>query len=195
LAKYKTSRVVTALKWGLPVIILLLIAITLGATFLNGNEDGVRISFMDEEKSTSDSATRMIKPHFRGLTEKNRPFTVTADEALQIDADNVKLSNIYADINLEKNGNFFLRSNEGKINVKTSRLELFDDVDIHSDTGYEIHTTKVFVDMKKEEIYGNERVDAKATLGSISANGFFISSPDKILRFNDNVKVIIEERP
>lgn len=194
MAKYRTSKVIIALKWGLPVIILLLIAVTLGTTFLNMQEDGVRISFMDEKKTTEDSTTRMVKPHFRGLTEKNRPFLVKADEALQLDADTVQLSNINANIQLEENEKFYLHSDTGKINVKTSKLELFDTVDITSDTGYEIRTAKVFVDMKKEEIYGNERVDATATLGNISANGFFISSPDKILKFNDNVRVVIEER-
>jgi len=171
------------------VIITLISAIIVPVVTSDKKENALTV---DNGMDKPDNINKMINPNFKGITDRGLPFIVKALTAEQIDEDNIKILDISGEIILEGNTKVYFKADNGEINIKNNDMILNDNVSIVSDSGYKIFTRKVFVNMKKEKIYGDELVSGSSPMGKINAKGFLYYIPDETLKFNDDIKVDVD---
>lgn len=154
----------------------------------NNSENGARIVFSNM-KQAAVLQNIMANPHYQGVDAQNRPFTVMADKAMQLDKDTVQLTHIRADIALEDGVWIALNAGSGTLNMLTKKLTLKDGVDIFYDSGYEFRTPEAHVDIQEGYAYGDAEVEAQGPMGTLKARGFSVSRHGKSIRFNDSVTI------
>lgn len=153
-----------------------------------GSDNGARLVFSNMSKSGI-LQNIMANPHYQGVDSKNRPYTVMADKAMQLDKDTVKLDKIRADIALEKGIWIAMNADTGTLNMITKQLELTGNIDVFYDNGYEFRTSHVNVDIQKGSAYGDAYVEGQGPIGTLKAKGFSVSSHGNSIRFNDSVRI------
>lgn len=184
------SRLVRVLKRSLwlvvALVVVLLIWIASGATGVSG----ARIVFSSGSlagKALQAMQSMMQNPNYQGVDAKNRPYTVSADRAIQIDKQNVALENIRADIALENDRWVALNAGSGTLNLTTKQLELTGGVSVFYDEGYEFRTQTVHIDIEQGSAFGEDLVEGQGPLGTIKSQGFALLDHGKMIIFNQSV--------
>lgn len=174
------------LLWSvLGLIALLLIYFSWG-----DSGEGVRVVFSKSGRM-EDSAPNMINPRYQGLDSQNRPFTITADIATQVDSEHVTLKNLNADMTVKDSAWLALSAKDGHLALKTKQLELARDIYMFYEGGYEMRAQKAHVDMQKGEVQGQSAVEGQGPPGLLSADNFAIYDEGKRLVFTGHVKLTI----
>ncbi|NBO20150.1 MAG: hypothetical protein EBV03_13205 [Proteobacteria bacterium] len=129
----------------------------------------------------------MKNPQYHGVDGRNRPYTVTATQARQIDKETVELENISADIALDGESWVALNAGRGTLNLTTKQLQLNEGVDVFYAGGYEFRTADVHIDIEQGSAYGEQPVEGQGPLGTLKAKGFALLDHGKTIFFNDSV--------
>lgn len=132
---------------------------------------------------------RMLNPRYTGLDKDQRPFTVTADAAREQGVNNgsgdalVALDGPKADI-LTKEGAWIVVSGKtGVYQPGAHFLDLFGDVTLFHDKGYQFKTRTARVDLDAGAAVGHDSVAGGGPSGTLSGEGF------RILQKGDIIKV------
>ena len=84
------TRIVALSKHFLVLLVAAVIALVVWIGSDNSGENKARMVFSNIAKSAN-LQNIMMKPHYQGVDARNRPFTVIADTATQVDKDNVEI--------------------------------------------------------------------------------------------------------
>ena len=130
------SRFVTIMKKVLSAGAFLIIFAVLAFFFVERQPRGLQLAYEKLGRVENDLA--MMKPKLTGSDTKGRPFTITADQAVQDAHDPKKatLRNLEADLALEKDDWINARAKNGKVDMNTGQLELAGGIDVYTGTGY-----------------------------------------------------------
>ncbi len=183
------TRFVSLSKRFLWLLVAALVAAIIWVGSDSSSENSARVVFSNMSKTSAILQNIMANPHYQGVDGNNRPYTVMADKAIQLDKDNVSLTNIRADIAMEKGVWIALNAGQGKLNLLTKQLELTSGVDVFYDNGYEFRTDHVNVDIQKGSAYGDASVEGQGPMGTLKAKGFSVAEHGKSIRFNDSVRI------
>lgn len=126
----------------------------------------------------------MVNPRYNGVDEYGRPYTVTAESALQKGAtDNViELIRPTGDMTLEDGAWISLSAERGRYNRKRERLLLNDNVNFFHDQGFELRSPTAEIDLRTAEARGDRGVEGQGPQGALEAEGFeFLERGDVIL--------------
>ena len=186
------SRWVWALKYALPVIAIALVAMVALWPHLNPlagrfKVEAIKISIADALN------VRIIEPRWTGTDKFNRPFVVTAHDAVQDAKDNqlVRLNLPKADITLENGTWIALMSEEGTFFRDLDVLDLFGQVSLFHDQGYEFRTQSAQFDAKSGAASGDSSVVGHGPFGQIEGAGFRINGDGTHVVFTGKSKLII----
>jgi len=137
----------------------------------------------------------MNNPHFRGTDSHDRPFTVTADKAVQDRADDelILLAQPKADMILEDGARVAVQAKQGSYHRDLETLQLAGGVDLVHDQGYEIHTPSAAVDLTTSTAEGKEPVAAKGPFGELSAEGFRVIERGAIIEFTGKSRLLVDQ--
>jgi len=182
------TRFVALSKHFLWVLVAIMVAAVVWIAEDKSVENGGRIVLSNVPK-TGNLQNVMIKPHYQGIDAHDRPFTVIADKATQIDADNVSMVSVRADMTMSGGAWVALNSGTGMLNLQTKQLELTDGVDMFYDGGYDFRTDHAHVDIQKGSAYGDAAVEGQGPPGTLKADGFAIDDHGQVIRFNGSVKM------
>ena len=184
------TRFVTVFKRFLMVLVLGMIGIVVWIASDNTGANKARIVFSNIAQSGA-LQNIMLKPHYQGVDVRNRPYTVIAEKATQLDKENIALEAIRADM-LMNNGIWVaLNSGTGAINLTSKQLVLTGGVDIFYNDGYEFRTDHVNVDIDKGSAYADSHVEGQGSLGTLQADQFSVSEHGQVIHFNGSVKMKI----
>ena len=194
-AEARHSDVIRRLRLVLPLVALVIVAIVLVYSSVTGERSGLTLSY-DETESQADDL-KMIRPKLTGVDGAQRPFTVTAEYALQEKGrpDRVRLVKIEGDVTMEGGSWLAIAAAEGQLDGKTQILELTGGIDAYSDLGYEMHTQTMTIDFGKGTITGNEPVRGQGPLGVIKADRFEVERALSQVRFLGNVETVYVPQP
>jgi len=184
------TRFVLLSKMFLAVLSLLMIITIIILPVINANEAGLRIAFSAMSEKTN-SVPVMTNPTFQGVDEKNQPYLITADSAIQHDEKTIIVNNVQADMLMENKAWLSVRAKEGTINTEAKTLKLTGDVKLFQDEGYEVSTETVFVDMNARTARGVKPLRGIGPIGTIQSEGFVWNNNERILRFTGQVKMKI----
>lgn len=176
------------------VLVAFLILILVWVASDNSSLSGARVVFSNMEKAGKAIATAqnlMTNPNYQGVDENNRPYTIIADKAEQVDENTVSLKNIRADIMLGKEQWVSLNAGSGMLNILTKQLELSGGVDIFYTDGYEFRTQNAHIDIEQGSAYGVDPVEGQGPLGTLKATGFALLDHGKTIIFNQSVTMTL----
>jgi lipopolysaccharide export system protein LptC len=166
------SRFVSVMKRALPVAAALLIAAVIAYSLVPRQSDKMRLA--TQSIGTIDNDLAMLKPRLTGTDRKGHPFLITADSAKQEGASTHRatLKNVEADITIAKSRWLNATAAHGFVDMEKGALALDGGIAIYSDDGYELHTSRADVDLKKGLFKGPETVTGRGPAGTLRADSF-----------------------
>ena len=185
------TRFVTIAKRALLLAALALIAAVLAYSLQPRETNRVAMTFERIGKVSNDLA--MIKPKLTGTDNDGNPFTVTADSAIQDgrSARRARLNNVQADMNLKDNGWMSATAKAGLVDATAKKLALWGGVSLFSDSGYELYTDEVHVDLANGIARGDHAVEGQGPLGTLRADRFRVDRQNKRIFLMGNVNMTI----
>lgn len=177
-------------KMTLGVLSALMILMIVILPVINADEEGLRLAFTTVGEK-NESLPMMTNPTFQGLDEKNQPYLVTADSALQLDEHNIVLKNVQADMLSEQQSWLSVQAAQGNIDNQAKVMQLTEDVRLMHQDGFEFRTPFVHIDMQARIAKGDKPVKGFGPMGEIDAQGFHWDHDAKIMRFVGGVKMVV----
>jgi lipopolysaccharide export system protein LptC len=186
------SRLVGFLKLVLPLVAGALVVMVAAWPHLYQREDRFKIgvSNINIEEATT---VKMVKPRFTGVDAANRPFVLTADDAVQqaTDSNVVELSLPKGDVTLGNGSWVALTGETGHFYKDLHILDLSGQVNMFHDAGYEFRTATARFDMAASSAEGNDRVNGQGPFGSVVAEGFRIVDKGVVVHFLGKSRLVI----
>ena len=136
---------------------------------------------------------RMLNPRFSGVDKEKRPFTLTADTARQNPENNdlVGLEVPKADIMTKEGAWVVVTGKTGIYQPDSHFLDLFGDVTLFHDKGYQFHTQQARVDLNAGSAEGNQHIDGDGPAGTITGEGFRILKKGETVLFTGKSKLVM----
>lgn len=143
--------------------------------------------------TASSQENKMLEPHYFGLDEKDRPFEITAQEAVQSQSNTnlYELKNPEAYVNLGAGKWTKVKAKKGTFNQSTKYLVLEENVGLYRDDGQEFHTTEANIDFNIGKVFGNKHVEGDGPKGKMSSNGFEVLDYGQRYIFNGRTKLLL----
>jgi lipopolysaccharide export system protein LptC len=136
---------------------------------------------------------RMERPHFAGNDKHQRPYTITADYAIQ-KARDVKVLDLFkpkADMLDKKERWTALTADTGKYDQQLHLLDLTGNVTLFQDKGYTLTTERARIDLDADAAYGDRPVQGHGPDGEIRSEGFHASERGDRIVFTGRARLIL----
>lgn len=174
----------------LPVIALIVVAVVMAVA---GHEAPLAPVPREQVMPKSISRNELQNPKFQSEDSSNRPYTITAEKATQntSDMDNIMLDKPVADMSLEKEGWVAIKAANGTYNQATGNLNLDGKVEAHHDSGYELETEKMHIDVKSKKLVSTTPVTGHGPSADITASGLEADDVEKKVTFTGPAKLIL----
>ena len=189
----KHSRRVGALKIGLPVGALLVVAAFTGWSWLAAPEGFTA--------DMTGSAIRggnlvMANPKLNGFTNDNLPYEVTAERAVQnlTDTSIITLENIDARLPIEAESWADIRAKTGIFDNDGNTLDVTGPMTIRTNGGLTVDLKSAFVDMKSGRIVSSEPVGVSMNGSTLEADAMTVEERGKVVVFEDRVRMTVLPR-
>lgn len=182
--------VVNLTKWLLPVAALaLLSSVALWPEIVRVRDQG-RIAFRRAFSVEPDSG-RMKQARYRGVDERGRPFTVTAESALQNGPVRIDLSDPKGDLVTESGSWVMVESRDGVYIQHAGQLDLSHDVTLYRDDGTTLRTQSASVDVRQGAATSGEMTHAEGPFGVLDAQGFTLVDKGAAIQFHGPSKLTL----
>jgi lipopolysaccharide export system protein LptC len=156
----------------LPLAAGLLIAAVVAYSLVPRQSERLRLQ--TQAVGTINNDLTMTRPKLTGTDKKGNPFVITADAAVQ-DPSNVRratLKSVEADLTLDKHRWLNATAVHGFIDMDKGALALDGGIAVYSDDGYELHTARADVDLKRGLFRGPDVVTGHGPAGTLRADSF-----------------------
>lgn len=181
---------VTATKYLLPIMALVLLAsIALWPEVARVRDQG-RVTFRRAFSVDPDSA-RMQAPRYRSVDERGRPYTITADWAVQDGPQRVVMSQPKGDLVTEAGGWLLVQSHNGVYVQHTGQLDLSNDVQLYRDDGTVLRTETAAIDVKQGAAASNDQTHAEGPFGVLDAQGFTLTDKGAAIQFQGPARLVL----
>jgi lipopolysaccharide export system protein LptC len=169
---------VKSLKILLPIGIGILLAYLLLTPLSKSKE----ISFL-LDKNKVDVAKERLKvqaAQYRGLDNQGRPFTLTADKALQQTSAEqvVNIEGMSARILLD-DGPASIGAQRGRYDMERQTVDVLGPIQVRASDGYTLQTSDVTVDFNTRSIASGGRVQGRMPLGTFNAGRLAADLPSR----------------
>ncbi len=171
------SRLVIALKVGLPLLSLVMVALIALWPYLR-----------DAQKTNAKidkSQTAMVNARYFSHDRQDRPFSMTSKSALEVPGQTnlVDLRDPEAEMT-QTNGSWLtVTSDRGRYNQDDGRLLMLDNVHFLRDDGFEFVTDQAEIDTKSGNAWGDHKIVGQGPSGEIHADGFVAVDHGKTITF------------
>ncbi len=181
---------VTGTKWLLPAGALALLAsVALWPELARVGESG-RVAFRRAFSAVPDSG-KLREARYRGVDERGRPYTVTADWASQDGPLRVNLQEPKGDMLLEGGSWVMVQSRDGVYIQHSGQLDLSRDVVLYRDDGTVMRTQSASVDVKNSAAASNEMTHAEGPFGVLDAQGFTLVDKGAVVQFHGPARLVL----
>jgi lipopolysaccharide export system protein LptC len=189
------SRFVGWMKLLLPAVAVALLLLVIVWPRIQSGIDHLRLSFTRLDLSEARDL-RMVNARFSGIDKRHRPFVLTADVARQMPDRNdlMALEGPKGDITLQNGAWLALTAYTGVYLTQGQLLDLFGDVKLFHDRGYELTTDTAHVDMTAGTAQGSDPVQGQGVFGDIASEGFRLLDHGQTIIFTGKAKLHIAPR-
>lgn len=162
------DRVIKLAKFGLPLVVLGLVAILAISPFDRRDD----VSFILDKKGVDKATERMRieRARYAGEDNKGNKFVITANRAVQQSSDVpvVAIQGMKAELGLAQ-GPLMIIADRGNYDLDTQMVEVNGPVRVAGADGYRLATSNVRVDMKQRTVVSQGRVSGAMRLGQFEA--------------------------
>lgn len=183
------SRFVTVMKRMLPLAAAGILAAVIAYSLVPRHQERVTLSYSQTGTIHNDLA--MLKPRFSDTDAKGNPYVITASQIVQDAKDHSRatMENVEADMQYDNQNWMNATAKSGYFDADARTLTLNGDIALFTDSGYELHTATVDVDLKKNVFDGSTTVTGHGPLGTLRADRFHIDRIKKQIRLNGHVRM------
>ena len=189
------SRFVVWMKVLLPFFALGLIALVVAWPRLKG-DNTFRLGFSSASLS-GEAEPGMDNARYVGTDENRKPYAVTADLA-RIVSDGggvVDLELPKADLTLEDGTWLVLTANTGRYERTGATLNLQGGVNLFHDTGYEITTEQLLVNLNAGSAEGHKPLAGHGPFGELTAQGIKLIDKGRVIHFTGPAQLVLYAPP
>src|SRR5579883_407052 len=139
----------------------------------------------------------MVNARYSGIDKHHRPYVVTADVARQLpnESDLMSLEGPKADITLNSGAWVALTADTGVYKTQRQLLDLYGDVKLFHDRGYDLSTDAAYLVQDAATTEGHDPVEGQGMLGDIRSEGFRLLDRGQIIVFTGKAKLHMMPRP
>jgi len=181
------SQFVALMKRALPIAAGAILAVVIVYSLLPRPSD--RIQITAQHRGSIENDLSMIKPRLTGTDDDGNPFVITAEKAVQDPKDlhRARLTTIDADMSTSDGHWMNATADHGKIDMDRGLLGLFGGIAFFSDSGYELHTSSLNVELRKGLYHGPQPVTGHGPFGAMRADRFEFDRPHQMLHLMGHV--------
>jgi lipopolysaccharide export system protein LptC len=189
------SRFVSAMKLLLPAVAVGLVLLIVVWPRLQLSLEHMRAALPRLDLSEARDL-RMVNAHYAGTDKRHRPYVLTAEVARQTQANDLtSMEGPKADITLKSGAWLALTGDTGVYVSQGQLLDLFGDVKLFHDRGYELNTESAHLDMAAGTAEGNEPVQGQGVFGDVNSQGFRLLDHGQTIIFTGKAKLHLTPRP
>lgn len=184
------TSVVRRLKLILPLICVAIVIVMLAWTDMGGTIEPVR---KEDVAPQTVGRNELLKPKFQSEDAKAQPYTITADRAFQESAnmDMVILDKPVADVSLKNGAWIAMEAKDGEYVQSSQKLKLKGDVKVFHDSGYELSTDEVDLDVQGQTANTTHPVSGHGPSGTIEGTGMQANGKDGVIIFTGPARMTI----
>ncbi|MCC7271292.1 MAG: LPS export ABC transporter periplasmic protein LptC [Alphaproteobacteria bacterium] len=187
------SRLVSLLRYLLPILAVGLLALVAVWPQIQRGVEGMRLQTLQLDPNEV-STLRMSNARYQGLDERNRPYLLTADAAIQNPKDKnfLALEGPKADMTLESGAWVTISAASGVYDNAHKALDLMGTVRVFHDNGHTFETEIARVDLATGQIEGDDPVHGQGPSGTIDAEGFRVLKKGETIQFKGKSRLVVE---
>ncbi|QQS14572.1 MAG: LPS export ABC transporter periplasmic protein LptC [Rhodospirillales bacterium] len=160
-----------------------------------GGSTGIPLGRMPQVQDRQEYM-RMTSPHFAGNDKGRKPYTVTADHAVQRTKQEkvFDLARPKADLLDGKNRWLAITADTGRYDEKLHLLDLAGEVTLFQDNGHTLVTERARVDLDGSAAYGDRPVTGHGPSGELAGEGFHASQRGERVVLTGKSRVVLEAK-
>jgi len=187
------SRRVRALRWLIPVAVVLSMGAIIAVSIFNPFRVLANLPIDISNLVVSGTKITMESPHLAGFTPDQRPYEVWAKAAIQdlASPNHVDLQDIRARVVMEDKSSLTMDARDGRFDTKTQLLSLTNDIFLQSSIGYEARLVRATIDIARGDVTSDKPVAVKLLNGTLDANGLRIVDRGEVVRFEGGVSMTL----
>jgi lipopolysaccharide export system protein LptC len=183
------SQFVGLMKRALPIAAAAVLAAVVVYSLIPRQSE--KITITAKSMGMIDNDLAMIKPRLTGVDDDGNPFVITAEIAIQ-DPKHLhrgRMKGVEAD-SMTQNGHWMnVTAVEGDFDMDSGTLKLRKGVALYSDSGDELHTATVDINMKKGLFHGPGVVTGHGPFGTMRADSFDADHTKQLLHLMGHVQM------
>lgn len=186
----KYSIFIKRLRLILPIIAAILMAVVFA--WSNMSDENI-IQAQSPQAPKIIGKNELLNPRFESVDKKNQPYTITAARAVQQETneDLVVLSEPLADIVLESGNWLAVKADAGEYRQDAQKLKLNGNVEMFHDSGYQMTTTEIHVDLEENKARSDTDVYGQGPGGTLNAKGLRADNVKEELIFTGPAKLVL----
>jgi lipopolysaccharide export system protein LptC len=183
------SQFVGLMKRALPIAAAAVLAAVVVYSLIPRQAE--KITITAKSMGMIDNDLAMIKPRLTGVDDDGNPFVITAEIAIQ-DPKHLhrgRMKGVEADSNTQNGHWMNVTAVEGNFDMDSGTLKLRKGVALYSDSGDELHTASVDINMKKGLFHGPGVVTGHGPFGTMRADSFDADHTKQLLHLMGHVQM------
>ena len=135
-------------------------------------------------------AGKLLNVRYHGV-DGPRPYTVTANQALQDGPERVNLVEPKGDMTSENGSWTYVEARKGVYMQRAALLDMSQDVVLFRDSGITLRTASAAMDLKSGAAAGNEPTHAEGPFGTLDAEGFALVDKGAVIQFQGRSHLVL----
>ena len=137
---------------------------------------------------------KLLNVRYHGVDGRNRPYTVTAEEAAQVGPERINLVQPKGDMVSENGSWMFGQSERGVYMQHTGEMDLSGDVTLYRDSGVTLHTAVASMDLKTGAAAGDAPTHTEGPFGTLDSQGFALTDKGAVIQFYGRSRLLLNEQ-
>jgi lipopolysaccharide export system protein LptC len=177
-------------KYVLPVVALALLASIALWPEISRSLDRSRVTWR-ALSMMSGGVGRMVRPLYRGLDGRDRPYMVSADTADRDGPERLNLAAPVGDVTLQNGTWLNLRAKTGVFIQHSNELDLTGDVTLYREDGTIMRSATATMNLKQGAATSNDYTHAEGPFGTLDAEGFTLVDKGSVIQFRGPAKLVL----
>jgi lipopolysaccharide export system protein LptC len=188
------SRRVRLLRRAVPAVVILSLALIVGASVFNPFRFLKKLPIDLSKLSVSGTKITMDAPHLAGFLPDRRPYEVWAKAATQdvTDPTKVDMQSIRAQVQMEDKSTLRVDAQSGHFDTKSQVLDLANQILLKTTSGYQAQLTQARIDMASGIISSDQPVAVQLTNGTLNSQNLRITEHGASAVFGGGVTMMLD---
>ena len=192
-AARRHSRLVRFLRIGIPVFVVVVLAVTALAAYFNPLRMLGRLPLDLGNLVVAGTKITMEQPRISGFTQDNRAYDLSARAAAQdmTQPDLVELRELQARIDMQDKSKVEVSATSGVYDSKLETLTLRQNILLTSSTGYAARLSEAVIDVRKGNVVSEKPVSVDLLNGTLNANRLEVVDAGESVVFGGGVAMVL----